>query len=94
MNLHALCDSITAVVEREGSTLCARCLTALVADAHSADSVDVRVAVVHLALGDDFTSAETCDACGVAKQDRNPILRQRAQRADRVTGGRSAAAPG
>ena len=73
-DLKRLCDDIADTVRRRESALCATCLTGLMADQHSADEVDVRVAVVHLALGPGFSSETTCGRCGLPEQRRNPVL--------------------
>jgi len=73
LDLDRLIESIAQIVRRRGP-LCAACLTNLTTEAHCADAVDVRVAVVHLALGDRFTSGETCGLCGESEKPRNPVL--------------------
>lgn len=72
--LDRLSNSIAAIVRRFGSSLCASCLTELTADEHGAENVDVRVAVVHLALGDAFGFVTTCGRCGAPDSRRNPII--------------------
>ena len=73
-DLKRLCDDIADMVRRQGSALCATCLTGLVANQDSVDELDVRVAVVHLALGPGFTSDTACGRCGLPEQRRNPVL--------------------
>ena len=74
-DLKRLSDSITQLVRRRNAALCAACLTSLAADAHGADNVDIRVAMVDLALGPGFTSGGSCDGCGQPERHRNPVLR-------------------
>ena len=69
-----LSNSIAGIVRRFGSSLCASCLTELTADEHGAENVDVRVAVVHLALGDAFGFVASCGRCGAPDSRRNPII--------------------
>lgn len=73
-DLKRLCDDIADMVRQQESALCATCLTGLIADQYSVDELDVRVAVVHLALGPGFTSDTTCGRCGRPEQRRNPVL--------------------
>jgi hypothetical protein len=70
-----LIRSIAATVRGAAEPLCACCLTELTARDHGADNVDVRVAVVHLALGEAFALGDTCRRCGAPDARRNPILR-------------------
>ena len=74
-DLQRLSDRITDLVRRRNGALCARCLTSLAAADHGADNVDIRVAMVHLALGPGFTSGGLCDGCGEPERHRNPVLR-------------------
>ena len=67
--------SIAGIVRRFGCPLCASCLTELAACEHGADNVDVRVAVVHLALGDSFGFGSVCGRCGASDHRRNPVMR-------------------
>jgi len=73
-DLKRLCDDIADRVRRQESALCATCLTGLIGDQDGVDELDVRVAVVHLALGPGFTSETTCGRCGLPEQRRNPVL--------------------
>jgi hypothetical protein len=67
--------SIADIVRGFGCAVCASCLTQLTAEEYRADNVDVRVTVVHLALGDDFRFGITCGWCGTSDAHRNPIIR-------------------
>jgi hypothetical protein len=73
-DLNKLCARIEDLLRRQGSALCAECLTDLAAGEHGADDVDMRVAVVHLSLSLGFTSSGTCGKCGLPDQFRNPVL--------------------
>ena len=73
-DLNKLCERIEDLLRKQGSALCAKCLTDLVAGEHSADDVGIRVAVVHLTLSPGFTSSDTCGKCGRPEQLRNPVL--------------------
>ena len=73
MELRQLTVSIAQTVREEGP-LCADCLTGLTAENHGADNVDVRVAVVELALGEQFTSGGKCRLCDARDEPRNPVL--------------------
>ena len=73
MELRQLTASIAQTVRDKGP-LCAGCLTELTAAKHGADSVDVRVAVVLLALGEQFTPGGKCRSCDAREQIRNPVL--------------------
>ena len=74
MELRQLIASIAQTVRDKGP-LCAGCLSELTAAKHGADNVDVRVAVVALALGERFTPGGKCRACDAPEQIRNPVLR-------------------
>jgi hypothetical protein len=73
-DLKKLCERIEDLLRKQGSALCAECLTDLVAGEHGADDVGMRVAVVHLTLCPGFTSSGTCGKCGRPDQLRNPVL--------------------
>ena len=73
MSLRQLTASIAQIVRDKGP-LCARCLTELTAAKHGTDNVDVRVAVVELTLGEQFTSGGKCRTCDAPEQARNPVL--------------------
>ena len=73
-----LVHSIGVIVRRFGGPLCASCLTELTAPEHGADNVDVRVAVVHLALGDGFGFGGACGQCGASEHRRNPVIQVKA----------------
>jgi len=74
VDLKKLCERIEDLLRKQGSALCAKCLTDLVAGEHGADDVDTRVAVVHLSLSLGFASGGTCGKCGLPEQLRNPVL--------------------
>ena len=72
--LKRLCERIEDLLRRQGSALCAKCLTGLVAGEYGANDVDMRVAIVHLTLSLGFKSSGTCGKCGLPEQLRNPVL--------------------
>jgi hypothetical protein len=85
LDLKLLTEAITSVLRRQHGALCARCLTDMLGDAHAAENVDIRVAMVHLALGDGLTAGDMCGRCRAPESRRNPVMRY-AQPAGRTMG--------
>lgn len=81
LDLKVLTEAITSVLRRQNGPLCAQCLTDVLADAHAAENVDIRVAMVHLALGNGLTAGEICGRCRAPESRRNPVMRYAASAA-------------
>ena len=75
LDMKLLTGGITNVLRGQDHALCGECLTGLLAEDHNAENVDVRVAMVHLALVDELTRSEVCGQCGGRDDLRNPVMR-------------------
>lgn len=75
LDLKRLSEAITEFLQRQNRPLCAGCLTESLAAEHGAENVDVRVAMVHLALGQGLIESETCGRCSAPDGRRNPVMR-------------------
>jgi hypothetical protein len=70
MEPRRLTASIAQIVRDKGP-LCAGCITELTAAKHGADNVDVSVAVILLALDEQFRPGSKCRSCDARDETRS-----------------------
>ena len=77
LDMKLLTDGITDLLSGRDHALCGDCLTEILAEDHGAENLDIRVAMIHLALVDQLMRSDVCDQCGGPDDLRNPVMRGR-----------------